>query len=50
MIWGGQKVTRHGEKNPTNKNIKKLNQDAKRNKKMGGIIIVITCGVMGTQC
>ena len=43
MIWGGQKVTRHGKKVKKNKN-----QDAKWNKKMGGRIFVITCGIIGT--
>ena len=48
MIWGGQKVTRHGKKGPKKFKFFSSNQDAKWNKKMGGRSFVITCGVIGT--
>ena len=45
VIWGGQKVTRHGKRVIFFLN---SNQDAKSNKKIGGRSFVITCDVIGT--
>ena len=49
MIWGVKKLPDIEKKGPNKIQIFfSSNQDAKRNKKMGGRSFVITCGVIGT--